>query len=122
MKKSDVETLRERLTTMRARLVGDVNTMSDTALHKSGKEASGNLSSVPIHMADLGTDAYEQEFTIGRIENDEDLLELIDGALQRIKAGTFGVCAECGAKIPKARLNAIPHTPYCIKCAEQKEA
>jgi DnaK suppressor protein len=72
-------------------------------------------------MADLGTDAYEQEFTISRIENEGELLESIDKALKRIANGDYGVCVECGAKIPKARLNAIPQTPYCIKCAEQNE-
>ncbi len=121
MKKTDLDGYRARLASLRARLVGDVNAMADSALHKSGKEASGNLSSMPIHMADLGTDAYEQEFTISRIENDEELLEAVEAALERIDAGTYGTCAECGGKIPKARLTAIPYTPFCIKCVEQKE-
>ena len=121
MKKADLQEFKNRLTAMRARLVGVVNAMADSALNKSGGEAGGNLSNVPIHMADLGTDAYEQEFTIGRIENEEELLESIEAALARIRAGDFGTCTECGAKIPKARLNAIPHTPYCIKCAELNE-
>jgi RNA polymerase-binding protein DksA len=121
MKKAEIQEFKNRLAAMRARLVGDVNAMADSALNKTGGEASGNLSNVPIHMADLGTDAYEQEFTISRIENEEELLELIESALARIDSGAYGTCVECGAKIPKARLNAIPHTPYCIKCAEQKE-
>src|SRR5687768_15057958 len=111
MKKADVQDFHDRLKAMRARLVGDVNAMADSALNKTGGEAGGNLSSVPIHLADLGTDAYEQEFTIGRIENEEELLESIETALKRIEAGTYGVCVECGTKIPKARLNAIPQTP-----------
>jgi DnaK suppressor protein len=122
MKKADIQGFKDRLSAMRARLVGDVNAMADSALNKTGSEAGGNLSSVPIHMADLGTDAYEQEFTISRIENEEEVLEAIESALARIETGTFGACVECGAKIPKARLNAIPHTPYCIKCAEVNES
>jgi RNA polymerase-binding protein DksA len=101
--------------------VGDVNAMADSALNKTGGEANGNLSNVPIHMADLGTDAYEQEFTISRIENEEELLESIEAALARIESGEFGTCTQCGAKIPKVRLNAIPYTPFCIKCAELNE-
>jgi DnaK suppressor protein len=122
MKKAELQEFKNRLTAMRARLVGDVNAMADSALNKTGGEAGGNLSNVPIHMADLGTDAYEQEFTISRIENEEELLESIEDALKRIESGEFGVCTECGAKIPKVRLNAIPHTPYCIKCAERNES
>jgi DnaK suppressor protein len=121
MKIAELQGFKDRLMLMRARLVGDVNAMADYALNKTGGEAGGNLSTAPIHMADLGTDAYEQEFTISRIENEGELLELIDNALKRIAKGEYGLCAECGAKIPKARLNAIPQTPYCIKCAEQNE-
>ena len=121
MRKADLEAYKTRLTALRARLVGDMNAMADSALNRTGKEASGNLSSVPIHMADLGTDAYDQEFTISRIENDEELREVVEGALERIAAGTYGSCVECGAKIPKARLSAIPYTPFCIKCAEEQE-
>lgn len=121
MKKAELQEFKNRLTAMRARLVGDVNAMAESALNKSGGESGGNLSNVPIHMADLGTDAYEQEFTISRIENEEELLESIESALARVQSGAFGTCTECGAKIPKARLNAIPHTPYCIKCAELNE-
>jgi DnaK suppressor protein len=121
MKKAELQGFKDRLMLMRARLVGDVNAMADYALNKTGGEAAGNLSTAPIHMADLGTDAYEQEFTISRIENEGELLESIDSALKRIANGQYGLCVECGAKIPKARLNAIPQTPYCIKCAEQNE-
>ncbi|MBW3600518.1 MAG: TraR/DksA family transcriptional regulator [Planctomycetes bacterium] len=121
MRKTDLEAFKTRLTALRARLVGDMNAMADSALNRSGKESSGDLSSVPIHMADLGSDAYDQEFTISRIENDEELRDVVEGALERIDAGTYGTCVECGAKIPKARLSAIPYTPHCIKCAEQQE-
>jgi RNA polymerase-binding protein DksA len=121
MKKAELQEFKNRLAAMRARLVGDVNAMADSALNKTGGEANGNLSNVPIHMADLGTDAYEQEFTISRIENEEELLESIEAALARIESGEFGTCTQCGAKIPKVRLNAIPYTPFCIKCAELNE-
>ncbi len=45
----------------------------------------------------------------------------IDAALQRIAEGTYGICVDCGNKIPLARLRAIPHTPYCVRCAEKRE-
>ncbi len=121
MKKADLDNFRQQLANMRARLVGDVNAMADSALNNNTREASGNLSGVPLHMADVGTDAYEQEFTISRIENDEELLAAVESALDRIEKGVFGACTECGGKIPKARLTALPYTPYCIKCAEVNE-
>jgi DnaK suppressor protein len=72
-------------------------------------------------MADLGSDNFEQEFTLGLMENEEAALEKIESALERIEEGTYGECEECGVKIPKARLNAIPYAPTCVKCAEQLE-
>ena len=108
---------KERLVVLRARLRGDVNAMADAALNKTRSEASGDLSSMPIHMADIGSDNYEQEFTLSLLENDEDTLGKIEAALERIEDGTYGSCVECECRIPKTRLNAIPYTPHCVKCA-----
>ncbi len=118
MLKTESKVYKERLLQMRARLRGDVNAMADAALNKTRSEASGDLSSMPIHMADLGTDNFEQEFTLSLMASEGDLLEQIEGALVRIENREYGLCAECEGKVPKARLNAIPHTPYCVKCAD----
>ena len=91
--------------------------MTDAALLKPRSEASGDLSSMPIHMADIGSDNFEQEFTLSLMENEEETLDLIEMALERIEDGTYGQCDECGVKIPKARLNALPYAPFCVKCA-----
>ena len=117
MKKGDMKLYKERLLLLRARLRGDLNAMADAALNKTRSEASGDLSSMPIHMADLGSDNYEQEFTLSLMENDEGTLDLIEAALERIEEGEYGSCAECGGTVPKTRLNAIPYTPFCVKCA-----
>jgi RNA polymerase-binding transcription factor DksA len=95
--------------------------MADAALNKTRSEASGDLSSMPIHMADVGTDNFEQEFTLSLMETEETALEQIESALERIEEGTYGVCLDCGGKIPKTRLNAIPFTPFCVKCASKLE-
>lgn len=121
MKKADMKVYKERLLALRARLRGDVSQMADTALKKNRMESSGDLSSMPIHMADIGTDNFEQEFTLSLMETEEDTLVAIEQGLERIEEGTYGNCEECGATIPKARLNAIPYTPYCIRCAEKAE-
>jgi DnaK suppressor protein len=121
MKKAELKVYKERLLLLRARLRGDVSQLADAALRKSRSEANGDLSTMPIHMADIGTDNFEQEFTLSLMENDGDALEQIEAALERIEENNFGVCEECGAKIPKARLNAIPYTAFCVKCASTNE-
>jgi RNA polymerase-binding transcription factor DksA len=119
MKKSEAKEFKNSLLGLRARLRGDVSAMADAALRKPRSEASGDLSSMPIHMADVGTDAFEQEFTLSLMEHEGDALEQIESALVRIEDGLYGVCVECEGKIPKARLEVLPHTPYCVKCAEK---
>ena len=121
MKKSEMRPFKERLVALRARLRGDVTAMAKAALNKTRTESSGDLSSMPIHMADLGSDNFEQEFTLSLMESEEVTLEQIEAALERIEEGVYGLCLECEAKIPKARLNAIPYTPHCVKCAGKLE-
>lgn len=121
MKKAELKVYKERLLALRARLRGDVSQMADAALRKSRSEANGDLSSMPIHMADLGTDNFEQEFTLSLMENEGDVLSQIENSLERIEEGVYGQCEECGAVIPKTRLNAIPYVCLCVKCASRAE-
>jgi len=112
MKKAESNVYKQRLIDLRARLRGDVTTMADAALRDSSDAA------LSIHMADAGTDNFEQEFTLGLMANDGERLEKIEMALQRIEEKTFGFCVSCESSIPKTRLNAIPYTMHCVKCAE----
>ena len=122
MKKAELNVYKERLLLLRSRLRGDVHAMADSALKQTRSESSGDLSFMPIHMADLGTDNFEQEFTLSLMENEETTLAQIDAALERIEEGAYGNCVECEARIPKTRLNAIPYTPLCVKCASKLES
>jgi RNA polymerase-binding transcription factor DksA len=119
MKKAEVKEFKQLLVSLRSRLRGDVSAMADSALRKTRSEASGDLSSMPIHMADVGTDAFEQEFTLSLMEHDGSALAQIEAALERIEDGVYGVCVECETRIPKTRLQVLPHTPHCVKCAEK---
>ena len=98
-----------------------MNQLAEAALKKNRSQANGDLSSMPIHMADIGSDNFEQEFTLSLMENEGAALERIETALERIEEGTYGECEECGAKIPKTRLNAIPYVTLCVKCASEQE-
>lgn len=119
MNKAELETYRTTLLTLRNRLTGDVTHLADEALRARGGEASGSLSNAPLHMADLGTDNFEQEFTLNLLQNQEQALKEIGEALDRVGQGTFGRCEECAGVIPKARLQALPYTRHCVACARK---
>jgi DnaK suppressor protein len=121
MKKLESRPFKKILLSLRARLRGDVSAMADLALGQ-GKTAGGSGSSPSNHMADKGTDQFEQEFTLSLVENDEETLKWIADALDRIELGTYGACEQCERKIPKQRLNVLPFTAYCVKCASEIQA
>lgn len=126
LKKDEIEEFRQELLTLRARIRGDVETLTDAALHL---HEDGSESKSPQHLAELGTEAYEQDFTLRRVENEQELLDEIDAALQRIHDGTFGLCLGCQeagltpakSAIPKARLKAVPYARNCIACERKRE-
>jgi DnaK suppressor protein len=121
MKKAELKVYKEQLLALRSRLRGDVNAMANAALNKTRSEANGDLSSMPIHMADLGSDNFEQEFTLSLMQTEGGTLDSIEAALEKIEDGVFGQCEECTQVISKTRLNAIPYAPLCIKCAQKLE-
>jgi len=79
------------------------------------------VSSMPTHMADIGSDNWEQEFTLGLIENERSLIREIDEALDRIRNRTYGICLGTNKIIHKARLRAKPWAKYCIEYARKRE-
>ncbi len=118
---ADIERFKLILLEKRREILRNVNEIEDEALKKSRLDASGDLSSMPIHMADLGTDNYEQEFALGLMDSERKLLQEIDDAMQRIEQGTYGICEGTGKPIAKARLEAKPWARYCVKYARMLE-
>lgn len=116
----ELEEFRQMLLAKRQQLVGDVSHLEDEAIHSRHPGSSGS-SSMPIHMADIGSDTWEQELTLGLIENERGLLREIDEALERIKDGLYGICMATGKPITKARLRAKPWAKYCIEYARKRE-
>ena len=121
MKAEEVAQFKKLLLSVRERLVGKVDFMQGEALKKSRQDASGDLSNVPIHMADVGTDNYERDIMIELIQNGEEGVRNIDTALEKIEEGAFGVCELCAKKINKERLNAVPYAKLCIDCQREEE-
>ncbi len=102
-------------------LVGDVDSIENEALGKNQIDATGNLSTMPIHMADLGSDTFEQDFALGLMSSERKIVTEILAALKRIKEGTYGICEGTGKPIPKIRLEASPWARYCVEYASKIE-
>jgi RNA polymerase-binding protein DksA len=118
---ADLRHYRELLLQKRSEILGNVSEIEGEALRKSRLDASGDLSSMPIHMADLGTDNFEQEFSLELMDSERRLLVEIDDALNRITAGTYGICEGTGKPITKARLEAQPWARYSVEYAKMIE-
>ncbi len=121
MKKSEAQKFKKILTDRRKLILGDIGTMEAETLRKNRQDATGDLSTMPLHMADVSGDNYEQELTLGLIEAEQAEVRDIDGALKRIEDGTFGLCENCEEIIKPARLKAIPHARLCVDCKRKEE-
>lgn len=117
LKKQDLIHFRDLLMNKLQEILGDVDWIENEALRKSRQDSTGDLSTMPIHMADLGTDNYEQEFSLGLMDSERKLVQEILAALKRISLGTYGICEGTGEPIPRARLEANPWARYCVEYA-----
>ncbi|MDP7005255.1 MAG: TraR/DksA family transcriptional regulator [Phycisphaerales bacterium] len=107
---------RDRLLKYRAQLLVDLG-----AIEKEALDASSDISHMPIHMADVGSDAYEQDLKLGMAASERKRILDIEDALVRIKKKTYGVCYLTGETIPEARLRAKPWAKFTKEAAEKVE-
>jgi len=121
MKREDQEKFRQRLLELAARLKNDEPGVVGDALRQASGDVSGNLSNVPMHLADLGTDTFEQEMSASLLTNARQLQTEVAAALDRFEQGKFGTCEQCGRDIGEGRLQAVPYTRYCVECAQNAE-
>lgn len=115
--KTDLKHFREILLTKRAEILADVSSMEKQAL----EGGSGALSHQPQHIAEQGSDTYDQTLALDIAAADRKLLKEIDAALQRIEDGTFGVCEATGKLISKHRLEELPWARFTIEAAREQE-
>lgn len=115
--KTQLKEFREVLLTKRAELSGDVHSMETEAL----MGGSGSLSNLPQHMAEQGTDTFDQTMALNIAATKRGVMRDIDSALTRIDDNTYGICQILGKPIEVARLQAEPWTKYCIEGARHKE-
>jgi RNA polymerase-binding protein DksA len=102
-------------------ILEEIKHISDDTLKKSQKDASGDISGYTYHMADVATDTYDREFSLGLASNEQKMLYELDDALKKIDEGAFGICEECKGLITKIRLKAVVYARLCVKCQEKKE-
>ena len=122
MKREVQEKFHQHLLEMAARLKSDEAGVSNDALRQASGDHSGNLSNVPMHLADLGTDTFEQEMSASLLTNARQLQSEVAAALDRFEQGKFGQCEQCGQDIGEGRLQAVPYTRYCVDCAQNAES
>ena len=72
-------------------------------------------------IADRAASSYTKEFLFHQSNNDRQLLQMVEGALSRLREGSFGECIACGKEINAKRLEAVPWTRHCIECQEKLE-
>jgi len=122
MPKSELKLYKTLLLKERERVGGGLSHIAETTLNKSQKEASGDLSGYSYHMADMASDDYEIDFSLGRATDEQKILYSIDEAMKRTEDGTYGNCLQCGKAIPKKRLKVLSYAELCIVCKKANEA
>lgn len=128
MKKTELSEFKHLLESLQARLRGDVSQLTKEALGTDRQDGGGESKS-PTHMAELGSETFEQDFALSLVVNEQETLSEITVALLKIKAGTFGLCESCvkegktptQSAIPKARLRVIPYARHCVDCTRKRE-
>ena len=108
---------KEVLLKLRTRIEGDFEGLRKGIVEDAGHPS--DMSHLRTHLADLDDEGLEIDLIMGQTEHE--ILQDIEDALERIEAGTYGACEDCGQPIPERRLRAIPYTVVCIACEEERE-
>ena len=119
--KKDLKDFKKIVQRRKEEILDDLKHISDDTLGKSQKEASGDISGYTYHMADVATDNYDREFSLGLASAERKSIYELDDALKRIEDGSFGICDDCKGAITKIRLKAVPSARLCIKCQQKRE-
>ena len=122
MNKQRMSTYRDQLRVLAARIGGTLAGLEEGVRTPTGGQAAGGLSNVPLHLGDVGTDAFNQELDATLLENEAFIHDEIAAALERLDHGSYGRCENCGRAIPTARLDALPYVRHCTPCASRLQS
>jgi DnaK suppressor protein len=104
-----------------ARLRDDVSRMACIGPTTDKFAPNPESTRMPIHMSDIAADNFDRECELSLLESKEETVHQLEDALDWIELGTYGRCEDCGGRIPKARLAAVPYARRCLKCASMLE-
>lgn len=129
--KKDLEHFREIILEKRDEIIEQLQNLKDQMLDPTTGEYINENSPYSLHMAEQGTDAMEREKTFLYAQRENKFLGYLEDALKRIDAGTYGICIECIEEpqhlcetcplVPKARLEAVPHSQLCLPIKQRQE-
>jgi RNA polymerase-binding protein DksA len=121
MNKKEAKIFYDLLVKKKGELLNGIEHITKDNLKTSQRDAAGDLSAYRLHMADVASDNYEREFSLGLADNEQKLLNRINAALEKIDGNTFGLCELCEKKISKARLKVVPYAEFCVPCQQKQE-
>jgi RNA polymerase-binding protein DksA len=119
--KKELEEFKKLILKRKDEILDGIKHISEDTLKKSQKEASGDISGYSYHMADVATDTYDREFSLGIASEERQFLYELNDALKKIEEGAFGTCEDCKRLITKTRLKAVPYARLCVKCQQARE-
>ena len=120
-KAENLQHMKHLLEQQRRELLTEVDRINETGLNQAQGESIGELSTYDNHPADLGSETFERSKDSALADNALVLLDRIDGALERIEQGSYGICESCGQPITSARLTAVPYAARCLTCQQHVE-
>jgi DnaK suppressor protein len=119
--KTELAQMRKQLLEERQQLEHQYKEIGESSFGTGQSELSGDIASFDEEYADAGTDTFERERDLSLTNNIRDLLDKIERAVDRIDAGSYGLCERCGRPIEKARLKALPYATLCVKDKQAEE-
>ena len=119
--RADLANFRKLLLKKKQTLMSEIDHISRDALSRSQRDATGELSGYTFHQADVATDNYDREFSLGLATTEQKIIWEIDEAIGRVQDRTFGICLECNKRIGRRRLQALPYARCCIDCQKKEE-
>lgn len=117
----ELKEYKEKLINLKEEVMNKIREISEETLMKSQKDISGDMSGYGLHIADVASDNYERDFSLGLVSDERKVLLEIEEALKRIESKTYGTCLTCEKAIANIRLKALPYAQCCKKCQEKME-
>ncbi|MBI4243778.1 MAG: TraR/DksA C4-type zinc finger protein [Planctomycetes bacterium] len=114
----EVNLYKSSLVQKKKELISSISNLSESVIDST----SGELSTLPQHLADAAINTYENYVSLNLAEETANLLRDIDSCLQKIQEGVYGLCENCTKPILKKRLKVVPYTRLCIDCQHAEES